>query len=108
MAIEPYTYTKTVFGAGYEEMVRDITHPNGRGNTSISPEEDAKMLPQDRLLEAEITLGRTTGIATEFRWKSGRKDVYVVVDLPEEMVDPRLVAEREAFILKMKGEYNAH
>ncbi len=108
MALEPYTYTRRKFDAAYEEMIRGLTHPNGRGNASLNPEEDAKMLLQDKLLEAEITIGRTTGIAAEFRWKSGRKDVYVVVDLPEEQVAPHVIAQREAFIQKMKGEYNAH
>lgn len=99
---EFYTYTRTRFDPGYEEYVRCLTNPNGRGNAAYDPEAERDALPQDRLLEAEITMGETTGIACEFRWASGRKDAWIVIDLPEECVEPEVIARRQAYIEHLK------
>lgn len=97
-----YTYTRRSFDPGYEESVRRVTNPNGRGNAAYDQDAERAMLPQDRLLEAEVTLGRTTGIACEFRWASGRKDAWIVVDLPEECVDADTVARRNEHIEQLR------
>jgi hypothetical protein len=102
-----YTYTRSAFDCEYEEYVRNLTHPNGRGNAAYDPCAERKMLPQDRLLEAEITMGKTTGVAIEFRWASGRKDVWCVLDLPVESVGPEVIENRTRYIEQLKERNHA-
>lgn len=101
-----YTFTRRDFDPGYEESVRCLTNPNGRGNAAYDPEAERAMPPQDCLLEAEITLGKTTGVAVEFRWASGRKDVWCVLDLPEECVTPEIVCARRKYIEQLRVRNN--
>ncbi len=102
-----YTYTRRAFDPGYEDAVRRVTNPNGRHNSAYDPDAERRMLAQDRLLEAEVTLGRTTGVACEFRWASGRRDVWAVLDLPEECVDDDTAAARARHIEQLR-ERNRH
>jgi hypothetical protein len=97
-----YTYTRREFDAAYEEFARHVTNPNGRGNAAYDRDASTRMPPQDRLLEAEITMGQTTGIAVEFRWASGRKDVWAVLDLPLECVAPDVAEARQNYIAQLK------
>ncbi len=94
-----YTYIRKSYTPDEEELIRCLTNPNGRHNSAYQPD---RMLPQDRLLEAEITMGKTTGIACEFRWASGRKDVWCVIDLPEEQVAPEVIERRRAYVEQLK------
>ena len=101
-----HTYTRRAFDAAYEEMARRVTHPDGGGNAAYDPDAERRMLPQDRLLEAEVTIGQTTGVAIEFRWASGRRDVWAVLDLPPECVDAETVKRRNEHIEQLR-ERNA-
>lgn len=87
--MKPATYASFgPFTADYEEYVRRITNPNGRGNAAFDPEADRKMPPQDVLVGRRITLNGICGIAQEFLWKSGRQDVHIHLDLPKESFSP--------------------
>lgn len=87
--MKPATYASFgPFTADYEEYVRRITNPNGRGNAAFDPEADRKMPPQDVLIGRRITLNGICGIAQEFLWKSGRQDVHIHLDLPKESFSP--------------------
>lgn len=87
--MKPATYASFgPFTADYEEYVRRITNPNGRGNAAFDPESDRKMPPQDVLIGRRITLNGICGIAQEFLWKSGRQDVHIHLDLPKESFSP--------------------
>lgn len=69
-----------------------------------SHEPDKK--PQDQLVYAFLTVGRTTGYAIEFGWASGRQDVFIEVDLPAECVTAEKVAERAELIEQLKEKYH--
>jgi hypothetical protein len=94
-----YTYTRRDYTPDEEDLIRCLTNPNGRGNAAYEPD---RMPPQDRLIEAEITMGKTTGVACEFRWASGRKDVWCVIDLPKECVAAKVARERRRYIKELK------
>lgn len=87
--MKPQTYANFgPFTADYQEYVRRITNPNGRGNAAFDPEEERKMPPQDELVGRRITLNGICGIAQEFLWKSGRQDVHIHLDMPKESFSP--------------------
>ena len=68
---------------------------------------DAEDALQDTLVAADITVGLTTGVAAEFTWRSGRKDVWVVVDLPRDGVPRRVARARARFIHQLKERHHA-
>lgn len=105
-----YEYTLTQFTPEYEQYVRHVTNPNGRGNAAYDPDAERAMLPQDQLASARMWHHGMTGYSAEFRWASGRQDGFVVIDRPELASDRDLAAKRAAFIeaLKAKHQENTH
>lgn len=100
-----YSYKKTAFDPGYEDYVRILTNPNGRGNAAYCIKSEREMLPQDKLLYADITMGLTTGVAVEFGWASGRKDTWAVLDKAIKDAPRKVRNERIALIAKLKKEH---
>lgn len=100
-----YEFTRTRFSPEYEERVRQITNPNGRGNAAYDMDAERAMLPQDRLVSARMWFHGMTGFSAEFRWASGRQDGFVVIDRPELASDENLVREREAFIEGIRKQH---
>lgn len=94
-----FSYVETQFDTEYEKRIRYLTRTG-------DPEKDAEMPPQDRLVYAFVTVNRTTGMASEFCWASGRKDVHVLVDYPRECVSAEVVRERAELIEKLKEAYH--
>lgn len=84
----------------YQEYVRRITNPNGRGNAAFDMEAERAMLPQDALIARRITLTGICGIALEFLWASGRQDAHIHVDMPKTSFTP---AARKMWRQQMKS-----
>lgn len=95
-----FSYVKLHWEPGYENYVRQMCAGEG--------------LPQDKLIYAFITINSVTGMACEFGWESGRKDVHAVIDLPLEQVifenglqkANEMLAERNSLIETLKEQYH--
>lgn len=103
-------YTLTTFTPEYEEYVRRVTNPNGRGNAAYDMDAERRMLPQDRLVKARMWHHGMTGFSAEFLWASGRQDGFVVIDRPELADDEEAVEKRKTFLegLRNKHQENTH
>lgn len=94
-----FSYVEHAFNAVFEQKMRLLgLDPN--------PQKEAQNLPQDELLYIFNTVGSTTGQALEIGWKSGRRDVHIIVDLPAEMVTAEKIAQRASEIAQLKEVYH--
>jgi hypothetical protein len=75
-------FVKYKFSPNYEERVRVITNPNGRGNAAYDMDAENAMPVQDKLVKVWGWFHGNTGFSAMFRWASGRQDAYVIVDNP--------------------------
>ncbi len=93
-------FVRTAFTSDYEEFARQLTNPNGRGNSAFDMEKERAMLPQDSLVRVWGWFHGQTGFSAMFKWASGRQDAYVVVDNPN--ADPEVVVAQGQMIEKFR------
>lgn len=86
------------FSPEYEEFVRVITNPNGRGNAAYKPE----LLPQDRLISQMVRVYGNCGIDCEFKWASGRQDGWVSLDLPDDVCSQDMKGKHQELIRRLQ------
>lgn len=94
-----FSYVETDFDPAYEASIRALTK-------DVDPTKERNNKSQDRLVYAFITVNRTTGVASEFGWASGRQDVHIIADLPISAVDASVVEKRRDLIETLKRKYH--
>lgn len=74
--VQPPAWEMRKFTPEYEEYIREITNPDGRGNSALDPVKFAQMPPQDRLTRETVDDAPGGGLSCEFHWEAGRQDVW--------------------------------
>ena len=93
-----FSYVDTGFDERYEASVRALTR-------DVDPMKERNNKAADKLVYAFITVNKTTGVASEFGWASGRQDVHIIADLPTTAVEAHVVETRHNLIEKLKVKY---
>lgn len=66
----------------YVDKMKALINKNGSGhNSAYDVEKERSALPQDELVEVFGWTHGVTGLVTMFKWKSGRQDAYIEVDI---------------------------